>query len=293
MTARGRPEAVMLVARREHMNRVCAVFCVFFISGCEDVVVIASDAGVVVDGGFDGGFDVDAGIVVDAGVDAGVKDCVIDEVEEFPFVANGTEDLIDPRGDAPYPDVDVLAMWSRMEGDTWVVEVQFAAPPFRRNLGLDLAWGLDRRPELDLGQVLRLCTESPCEELGVDMPVSGVVNVSAAFGPFPPDQVGSSMRDHAPVAIQPVCSHVFVTPSEPYLKVRFSPDVAPSVTWPAPYHWMSNNIYELADRIDVVRDHSWSSIEDPFFTSNGGAATPTESFVSVCDLTCEDLRGNP
>ena len=141
------------------MNRVCAVFCVF-ISGCEDVVVIAADAGVVVDGGFD----VDAGVVVDAGVDAGVEDCVIDEVEEFPFVANGTEDLIDPRGDAPYPDVDVLAMWSRMEGDTWVVEVQFAAPPFRRNLMSSIAFGLDRRPESPFGPntVLRLCTEQPC-----------------------------------------------------------------------------------------------------------------------------------
>lgn len=277
------------------MLRVCAAFCACVsVAACDETLVVV-DAGV---GEVDGGF-VDAGVadagVIDAGfVDAGVEDCVIEEVEEFPFVPNGTEDLIDPRGDAPYPDVDVLAMWSRMEGDTWVVEIQFAAPPFRRTTSTGVGFGLDRRPEVEFGnRSIVACLVAPCfgpQPENAEVPVSGVVAVQADFGVWPPDFIGSALSDFPPTAFRPPCDYVFATPSQPFVQLRFAPEIAPPVDWPAPYHWTTSFVPLGAD-LFFEPDHSWVSVDDPFFVSRGGAAPTTERFVSVCDLTCEEIQG--
>ena len=74
---------------------------------------------------------VDAG-VPDAGiVDGGTDECVFAEAPAIPFTCEGDEDWCDPAGDALHPEGDLLAIWSRFEGDDWVIDMRFAAPPFR------------------------------------------------------------------------------------------------------------------------------------------------------------------
>ena len=94
------------------------------------------DAGFA-DGGFaDGGF-ADAGlaeagpfIVGDAPVAVDAGPCDPLNGAEQGHICEGDEDLCEPVADVQLPDFDVLALWSRVEGNEFVVDALFRRLPF-------------------------------------------------------------------------------------------------------------------------------------------------------------------
>ena len=130
------------------MNRSFAFLAIGLLPACDAPGLVVVDGGV--DAGFaDAGF-TDAGFVDDAGVpDAGFADagfptptdagppppvCVFDDRPVFDFQCEGDEDFCDPDPDprVPTPETDIVATWSRVEGDFAVIDVRTRATLYKR-----------------------------------------------------------------------------------------------------------------------------------------------------------------
>jgi hypothetical protein len=117
-----------------------AVLLVLGVAACDLVPLGPTGDGTNVDGGvaLDAGETAeDAGEQQDASVDAGTADvdagstCAWGENPAVAFDCEGDEDWCDPPGDSRTDEGDIVALWSRIDGDDAVLQIRFAAAPFR------------------------------------------------------------------------------------------------------------------------------------------------------------------
>lgn len=156
----------------------------FMTSGCEPdlLATLTLDGGELVDASQpllieDAGDD--AGATRDAGV-VDVDDAGPPFVQEFPdagpcppqsdtmtsHVCEGDEDLCEPVPDIGLPDFDILGVWSRVEGDEFVIDALFLRRPFTFPGHIDLAFVIDSDTEND---DCRQVDNDPAAEASADL----------------------------------------------------------------------------------------------------------------------------
>lgn len=265
-------------------TRACAsvvVGLVCVLSSCDDPTnLTANDGGLAVS---------DAGHVIDSGVldagdasvdDAGVVDagagCFFSPVDPVPYTPDGSEDYTD---DTPgfHPEMDVVATWSRIEGADVVVEVRFAAPPFRVELpdyngSLELGFFVD---PADPG--LPMCDSAEQTNCAFPDRLLGISDSPDLGRGWPPDVICIITDNSSPCElVEDLCEHAFVTPTEPYLRLRVPADsVGVDVTSTYVLRASHNGVFV-----------SWGTEPADVIEMRGGSAPAMEPFVSVCAIPC-------
>jgi hypothetical protein len=250
------------------------------VDGGTDAGAVTEDAGSQIDAGIDG----DAG--VDAGVDAG-EPCFFPPVEPISYSPDGSEDFVDPEGDTLFPDVDLLATWSRIEGDEVIVELLFAAPPWRSTFragGLRVGFFVD-----DDEAGIEICGQVDPESNCTLPDVLVGTGIYAESG-WPPTDIALSVCPQASngtqcslSTIEAACDYVFTTENEPFLqlrlpRLRLGLDTSTSYVVDMSYApCRGTNLCEV----------TWQSPSESI--AIGGTTAPAaEPFVSVCDVLCAE-----
>ena len=245
-------------------------------------------------GPFDAAAPVDAGnlAAVDAGPsDAGAIDarprCDWGPNPAVPFACDGTEDWCDPAGDTPDAETDLLAMWSRVDADTLVLQFRFAAPPFRNNVEDDLYVEFENAQVADAagyprGTVL-LCQDTRPPDSAFCLSGNIIVAVSwdrespiASDRAYPPEQYGTD-----PAVFAPDRCAARLGRSSPLLELRL-----PSAQFTDADGVVSYAAMLPADSSGPPWDFSWLPGEPAFVRSRGGRANDDTDLVSFCDLNC-------
>ena len=251
-----------------------------------------ADDGLADAGPIDGGA-ADEGGVTFTHADAGeLPACFVPRIT-FDFTCEGDEDICDPEGDVEVPEQDIVATWSRYEGDEFVVDTRFRGMPF--TVGL-IRWlfyvspdpfsdaGVDgsevRFPEGYMPSYL-----SAGLEIGLNStPISYVP-------PFPPFVAVPLPQ----TALLDPCTTYFLAVDQPAAQVRL----------PLP-SGSTSSYFEMTERERAGDDDDGGisgpgSARDPDYlfagthpqtlTSRGGAPDVPPTYRSICDITCEDVGG--
>jgi hypothetical protein len=241
-----------------------------------------ADAGFADAGFADAGF-ADAGFA-DAGLaDAGF-DCVFEDLpSDVPFVCEGDEDACDDVGEQDIPDLDMVATWSRVEGDEFIIDVRFAAFPFRRMaqlMGVLLDEAVIGGPsELNAVPPSPAAGETLIGQLRLDL-TNGVSGGRFAFPPQRALLFPQSARQHLAA-----CAPVSIGRNTPVLRYRWS--LAQVGSQGQVGYWLSSFRGSPAPIGDNVSDVS----PIDFVVSRGGAPDDDDNFLELCDLTCESAGG--
>jgi hypothetical protein len=247
------------------------------------------DAGSEVDAGSepDAGGEVDAGSEPDAGInedaggqtDAGVQveECQLPGRAGTPFTCQGDEDWCDPRGDiGGLTTLDVLGVWSRIEGTDFVIEIRTADTPFRQlsqMLGVRLHDGLE---SFDLPPVGNLvCIEpvvAPCQVVFV---LYGFISRG-----FPPQEFARypELESHFDE-----CSQLFVSRSEAAVQLRFPLSESEIERGYLPRYTVVSQMNRAPNPTDYAPDGV--NLEEMRLTSRGGRLL-VDDFVSLCEIQC-------
>jgi hypothetical protein len=204
------------------------------------------------------------------------------------FTCEGDEDWCDPFGDAYDPEADLLAVWSRIEGDTLIMQLRFAAPPFRRirldepliafsNARAGLAAGVPNSPLL-------------CQDIdppGVALCVAGNLRLSLSFvfgafpcNSYPPTCIGTDLPATAPAIPIDRCAFRLGRTS-PLLELRL-----PHAAFGQPDGGLAYGIDINAEAPGHLWDYSWTPGQPALVTTHGGRADDESDLVSFCELTC-------
>jgi hypothetical protein len=264
---------------------------------CETPILKINDGGQLGDAGTrlddggeptDGGSRSDAGVVTDAGsvVDAGPT-CDWGPNPPIPFTCEGDEDWCDPAGDTPDAETDLLAMWSRVEGDTLILQFRFAAPPFRNNLKDDIyvefSSAIVAQSAGYADGAVSLCEDTTPPGSNFCLPGNVIVFVSwakespiPAERSYPPEQYGTD-----PAVFTPDRCAASLGRTLPLLELRlplaqFS-DENGEVTYAAMLP---------ADTSGPPWDFSWPADQPAFVHSKGGRSNDDSDLVSFCELSC-------
>ncbi len=267
------------------------VLCALGVVACDGNVLVVADAGVVVDAGFVDGGVVDAGFVdagfvdagiVDAGVvDAGTERCVFPDPEVIPFVCEGDEDVCDPMFDLNdfIPGADIVAVWSRIEGDEFIIDVRYAGFPFR---------GIPQVSDL----VVESTTNEDVLEYGVGF-CGERLEPEHSSGEAQLDCVGGTDEFQT----VPLACIGFSEEIETLMGCRVSLGVSQPVIryrWPlllvateplTRFAVYARKVFS-AQGADCASDAA-----DPFLTSRGGAPDAEDTYLPLCGLDCDQLGG--
>ncbi len=285
--------------------RPIALMCLSLLVACDPPVLIARDGGTVI--ADDGGFDTDAGTPdggqeggpSDGGLDAGVLDggpeipdagyfdagpappeCVFDERPVFEFQCEGDEDFCDPTPSVvALPETDIVATWSRVEGDYVIVEVRLRSFMFRTE-----------RTDL------RLC-------LNWIPPQGGAAGLnSLPLAPYHPDPNpwicpgGTVIIGSTPPWAFPLDTEGMVTPAAMLVdpcEVQLAAQI-PIVRFVVPYT-TENISYQVFSHRRAVGNPRWDvavhGLSVDFMVSNGGSPDDAGVFVSICDVSCGGAGG--
>jgi hypothetical protein len=266
----------------------------FGVAACDGEVLVVSDAGVDVDAGLvDAGL-VDAGLVdaglVDAGVDvefdAGFVDagpqpdagfpCPFPENPPQPVPCEDDADYCDPIEPQFSPEADILAAWSHIDGDEFVMQVRLLAPPFRRIPSLDLRFVVGEAEAVGYGSAISR-NDSGTDDL---FAVHGYVlrqdlRFPAGAGFPPPAREVEFPQGESPPPFDPCWFSLSTTTG--LVEFRF-----PLRGEPLPY---AIGAYGGDDFLPPTNDVTWSGAPQTLI-SQGGRADDEGTLVSICDLTC-------
>lgn len=273
------------------MTRCCTLFLLAMLAACGEVVVVsagdagAPDAGAPRDAGPDAGVDAggapeDAGFLVDAGdppppYDAGPQ-CEFDDNPVIPFACEGDEDFCSPIPDRPEPAGDLLAGWSRIDGDDVVIDLRFLAAPYRRIdfEGVSVLFEHNVLPpyqgisdhsdplisqSLWGGEWLQLANDDYTEREGYPPPVRDGLPVAFDFCNVSLGVESPMMRLQVPLALAANADGT----------VRYAVQVG------AP------------DR-DQYSDTSWFGGPKHFEIPQGGAPDEADDLLGICSMDCSD-----
>lgn len=267
--------------------------------GCEPDVLTTLDGGGADDGAIDSGFNdagADAGVEdagtspdagsgpdaggLDAGADGGIIDagavCTPAFPEPSPFECEGDEDACDTVGDVVEATQDVVAVWSRMEGDEVVVDVRFRDFPFSR-YRVSAAVYFETRPyrsESDNQFALLLGDGYRPDQLlyGAEF---GVGSGPRDPAPYPPE--GFGLRPDPSDSDFDPCDAFFLSLEEPILELRFDSNllVVPPLL-----------VQTKRDFVGGEFDYSFEGSSPTFRPSRGGQPDRSGGLVSFCDIQC-------
>lgn len=286
------------VVDADEMGRHILLLAALGFSGCDACdpnVLVETDAGVDAgfeDAGFrDAGFD-DAGFAdagfddagfFDAGVDdAGFADagfdCVFPNVPPPAFACEGDEDICDAVGEVGRPERDVLAVWSRIEDDEFVIDVRFAGFPFRRApTGLFLQ--IETVPADDEIPPYEFILGPPSPSLGQVVRGEIAYEIGTANTYPPITSLDDASGSHV-ICGEPIGLGV----EAPLLEFRWSVDFIGA-----------DPRYFIGVRSDLA-PVTWDFVNDDpppatFVTPRGGAPDNAGTFISFCDLDCPAAGG--
>jgi hypothetical protein len=259
----------------------------------------ADDAGIQVDN--DAGVDDGGPETTDAGQgDAGEQasqdaGCIFPAESAIPFSPDGTEDYVRPAPFGSVPETNLLATWSHVDGDNFVVEMRFGAPPLR--IPHDFSYYVGFYQDVDAGpsSLFTLCAVRPLngDPSGCTNPTSlGVgdeFQPDAALFTWPPQDFGVADAALYPfVEHRDPCAGIFETPHDPLLRMLFALSVVSDGVRAPRY------VIQLMGEGDCGPDSpfgvsgcyvTWTNATDTI-TSRGNLAPTTETFESVCDIAC-------
>lgn len=251
------------------------------------------DAGTRADGGLVDGGTLDASVVDAAtdGGDAGEEDCGFSdagvcsfpEPEVFPYTCTGEEDFCDPAEDVPSPATDLVAGWSRIEGDTFILELRFFGMPF---------FGGSQ----DVVVVFHDAPVAPGNHAGAVFPEGNISGLRLDLGNwlqpshYPPHVLFTNPPfwccvcfEPPPYALYDRCSVVRLSPTLPILELRLPvADVAgPEGVRYAVFTARPNEFGP------PPMDKAWPDGSAPVYHSpRGGSTNGIEDLTGICELRC-------
>jgi hypothetical protein len=184
-------------------------------------------------------------------------------------------DYCDPIESQFSPEADILAAWSHVDGDEFVMQVRFLAPPFRHISRLELLFLVDERTA-ETGPGISSYDESGSDLYG-DIAYGFFQDRAIAFqrGYPPPERYATSRQTDEPALFDECWFRLSLTSGLAELRLPIGPNGA--------------RLYAIgavgSDDVPASSDVTWSG--DPaFLLSRGGHADDEDTLVSICDLTC-------
>jgi hypothetical protein len=185
-------------------------------------------------------------------------------------------DYCDPIESQFSPEADILAAWSHVDGDEFVMQVRFLAPPFHHIWGLMLRFLVDEPTATTVTGIGRYYEDI---ESGLAGEICYVLNqyryVPTSRGYPPPDRFVEFRSTDPSPPFDPCWFRLGLASG----LVEFRLPVGPSGA-----RLYAVGAYGLDD-VPASNDVTWSG--DPaFLVSRGGHADDQDTLVSICDLTC-------
>lgn len=227
----------------------------------------------------------DAGDPVDGGADAGPEICEWGENPPVPFACEGDEDWCDPPGDTAVPERDLLAIWSRVEGNDIVFQVRYAAAPYRNYprqgffLVFQGAQGALAAGFPDDPSYLCESRDPPtnCVTANIDVSISWYRgHPDPSLGAYPPRTYGTN-----PDLIELDRCTARLGRTLPLLELRLPCDFFCAADGRIHYAMLHN--------FGTDFDASWPTDSTGLLESRDGRSSDEDDLASFCDLRCESV----
>jgi hypothetical protein len=185
-------------------------------------------------------------------------------------------DYCDPIESQFSPEADILAAWSHVDGDEFVMQVRFLAPPFHHIWGLMLRFLIDEPTATTVTGINRYYEDIESGLAGALCYILNQQRHSPASRGYPPPDYGIELRNSdSPPPFDPCWFSLSRTSGLVELRVPIGPNGA--------------RLYAVGavgdDDLERSNDVTWSG-EPAFLVSRGGHADDENTLVSICDLTC-------
>ncbi len=221
----------------------------------------------------------DAGPPADAGFppDAGPT-CVFDDNPIVPFACEGDEDFCAPVPDRPEPSGDLLAGWSRIEGDDVVIDLRFLAAPFRLATEVESIHLLFEHNTLPPYEGL-----SDHRDPLVSQSLWGGLEAKVGNSNY------GECRGYPPpcVLVEPELPYdrcqVALGVESPVMRVRVPIDLAANADGTVRYA-----VAIAAPDPLGYNDTNWFGGPKHFETPQGGAPDGVDDLLGICDMDCSD-----
>ena len=237
----------------------------------------------------DGGDSRDGGSA-DAGAYSEPRDagCAFEGPELVPFVPDGSEDFVSSANLAEAPDLDLIATWSHVDGDEFVIDLRFVAAPFHtpRNALVHIGFFSAGEPGLLCAQqsAMRNCSHPTSQGVfGDDYPDrSG----------WPPELLLLRPDVHSQVLGDACTALAAPVDGAPLLRAKFPLALAATEEGTPPEYVVlvsgTGACPEAADTGEPSCEVTWQSPDDRILSRGG--VPPLVEFASVCSTGCGELQ---